>query len=488
MNCVAFDLGGSSGKMFLGSFDGSKLTLSEIHRFGNGTIQLGNGLYWDFLRIWENLCIGLQKAGQEASFSSLGIDAFCNDFGFIDQQGRLMGPIHSYRDPRTIRCAESIYRKTSPDFLYRKTGNQTAPFSTLMQLAAMRLEKDDLLMDHAERLLFVPDLMAYYITGEQLAERTLCSVTQMYGADGNGWVREILEAHQIPGEIFAPVINPGTTSGRATDAFCSRWNVSPFDFISVCEHDTASAFLALPGNEQRAIISSGTWTIVGCETKAPVISDFGFHYNFANEGSVTGRNRLLRNVMGTWILQELRAEYAAQGQCYDYGQLIKLAAESKPFAFLIDVDHDDFYSPQNMRWKIRKHCWARDGGAPEEVGQYVRCICESLALKYRYAIEKLEMLTGQSFPEISIIGGGAKDELTCQMTASACGKPVVAGPTDATALGNILVQLMSHGEISSLEQGRDLLAASLPVSRFEPADHARWTEIYEQYKQHFGLE
>ena len=487
MNCVAFDLGGSGGKLFRGHFDGSCLSLSEVHRFENGAIQLGQGLYWDFLSIWKNLCIGLQKAGREGSFSSLGIDAFCNDFGFIDAAGRLLGPIHSYRDPRTIRCSDAIYRKTASDMLYRETGNQTAPFSTLMQLSAMRIEGDDLLMDTADQLLFVPDLMAYYITGQRMAEHTLCSVTQMRRADGSAWSTGILNAHNIPHKLFAPVVDPGTVSGKATAQFQSDWNVGAFDFVSVCEHDTASAFLALPGNEDRAIISSGTWAIVGCETKEPVISDYGFRYNFANEGSLPGHNRLLRNVMGTWILQELRAEYAASGKMYDYGQLVELAAESEPFAFLIDVDHEDFYSPGNMREKIQKHCWARHSGIPETPGQLVRCICESLAIKYRYSIERLEKLAGRTFPAISIIGGGARDALTCLMTASVCGKPVIAGPTDATALGNILVQLLAHGEIASVEQGRDLIAKSFQFTEYAPSDCSVWDEIYQGFMDHFHL-
>lgn len=488
MNCVAFDLGGSGGKIFRGNFNGSKLTLNEIHRFENSTIQLGKGLYWDFLYIWKNLCFGLQKAQREGAFSSLGIDAFCNDFGFLDRQGRLMGPIHSYRDPRTIHCSAKIYAVTKPDFLYQRTGNQTAPFSTLMQLSTMRFEEDDLLLDHADQLLFVPDLMAYYITEERVAEHTLCSVTQMYNADGSGWNEDIMKAHRIPQKLFAPVVASGTLAGRASNAFCREWNLDAFDFISVCEHDTACAFLALPGNIDSAIISSGTWAIVGCETSKPIINDFGFRYNFANEGSVPGHNRLLRNVMGTWILQQLRADYAAEGKHYDYAQLISLASDAKPLAFLIDVDHDDFYSPGNMRQKIREHCWARNGGMPETVGEYVRCICESLAMKYRYVLKKLETLAGRTFPEICVVGGGAKDAFTCQLTACACERPVVTGPSDATALGNILVQLMCKGEISSVEQGRELLARSTSQTRFVPFDLSMWSEVYHQFARHFQLD
>ena len=487
MKCIAFDLGGSGGKMFIGNFDGSIINLNEVHRFKNSAVQLGKGLYWDFLYIWKNMCIGLQKAGRNHNFSSLGIDSFCNDFGFVDKQGNLMNQIYSYRDPRTIRCETEIYNKTSPYFLYSKTGNQTAPFSTLMQLASMRIEGDDLLMDHAERLLFIPDLMAYYITNECIAEYTLCSVTQLYNANGQGWDEYILQSHNIPKKLFATVVPPGTFLGKTKSDFCHNLNIHPFDFFSVCEHDTASAFLALPGNRDRAIISSGTWSIVGCEINNPLICDYGFNYNFANEGSVQGHNRLSRNVMGRWILQELSAEYAALGENYDYDQLIKMVNESDAFEFLIDVDQSDFYLPGNMREKIQKHCWARNGGTPETVGQFVRCIYESLALKYRFVIEKMETLTDRSFSEISIIGGGAKDAITCQMTASACNKLVVAGPEDATALGNLLMQFIGYGEIGSIEQGRSILETSFSFIKYEPEDNKIWTEIYEQFLQYFNI-
>lgn len=487
MNCVAFDLGGSGGKLFRSHFNGSILTLEEVHRFKNGSIQLGQGLYWDFLYIWENLCNGLQKASREGKLTSLGIDAFCNDFSFIDAKGRLMGPVRCYRDPRTIRCSDEIYAKTSPEMLYRITGNQKAPFNTLMQLSAMRLEDDAVLMDNAKQLLFVPDLMAYYITGEKIAEYTLCSVSQMYCADGSGWSEEIMSAHNIPRHLFAPVVTPGTLSGHSTASFEREWNVSGFDFVSVCEHDTASAFLALPGNENRVIISSGTWTIVGCETEKPVICEDGFRYNFANEGSIPGHNRLLRNVMGTWILQQLREDYALKGSYYDYSQLLDLASKSDPFAFLIDVDQYDFYSPGYMCEKILRNCWARKGGAPKTTGQQVRCILESLALKYRFVIDKLEKISGCIFPSICIIGGGTKDSLSCQMTASACGKPVLTGPSDATALGNILLQLYARGCISSIEQGRDLIANSFTFKQYQPEECTVWREIYEEYVQHFNI-
>lgn len=487
MDALAFDLGAGSGKLFRGHFDGEQLALETLHRFDNAAIPLGDGLYWDFTGIWNNLCKGLQIAGQAGEPASLGIDAFCNDFGLIDAAGRLMSPVRCYRDPRTLRCEDAIYRIVPKRELYEETGNQLAPFNTLMQLAAMRLEGDTLALDNAKALLFLPDLMAYFITGERMSEETLCSVSQMYRFDTGTWSGKLLRAYDVPSKLLMPIVKPGTVSGRATRQFCESWGIGGFSFVSVCEHDTASAFLALPGNSDRAIISSGTWALVGCESIAPVINDTGFTCNIANEGSLAGHHRLIRNVMGSWILQQLRAEYASVGEEYSFAQLENMATESEPFQFLIDVDDPAFYSPGGMREKICRSCYAQSGGVPQSPGEYARCISESLALKYRYAVEKLEALTGRCFSVISMLGGGSKDALTCRMTANACGRMLLAGPTDASAIGNILVQLLARGEINSINEGRELVMRSFPPVEYQPEQIAEWNDVYLRYVKHFDL-
>ncbi|MDR1539342.1 MAG: rhamnulokinase [Clostridiales bacterium] len=488
MDYLAFDLGASGGKLFRGVYNGSLLALSEVHRFYNTAVALGSGIYWDFLRIWQNLTIGLQKANREGVSRSFGVDSFSNDFSFIDKSGELLAPMRCYRDKRTARCAEAIYQKMTRRELYGESGNQIAPFNTLMQLAAMREERKDAVIDAAHRLLFLPDLIAYYITGETLAERTVSSVSQMYRFDTEDWSDTILDTFHLPRRLFGTLIDPGTISGKASRDFRGHLGIGGFNFVSVCEHDTASAFLALPNDGDRAIISSGTWSLVGCEVKNPIINDYGFRHNIANEGSFPGHHRLLLNVMGSWLLQELRADLQADGQDYNFVQLEALARESSEFAFLIDVDDVRFFSPGDVRRKIRETCFARNHALPETAGQFARCICESLALKYRWALDKLETLTGRKFPEISIIGGGSKDALICGMTADACSRLVVAGPWEASSLGNILAQLLAFGEIKNIAEGRELIDRSFSQCCYYPEQSERWEQIYMKFTEHFGLE
>ncbi len=487
MEYIAFDLGASSGKLFRGSFDGSHLALRAVHRFDNGAVSLGSGLYWDFLGIWQNLCLGLRKARREGAFHSFGIDTFSNDFSLIGPAGDLLLPMRCYRDRRTSRCADAVYRKMPPKALYRESGNQIAPFNTLMQLAAMREEGMGYLLERAHRLLFLPDLIAYYMTGEEIAERTVSSVSQMYDFRTGDWSTRILEAHGIPRALFGALTDPGTISGKAKADFQRQWATGGFDFVSVCEHDTASAFLAAPGGGEHAILSSGTWALVGCEQAGPIIDDFGFRHNIANEGSLPGHHRLLRNVMGSWILQELRREYQQDGEGYEFSEQAALAETCAPFSFLIDVDDPEFFAPGGMRQKIREKCWARRGGMPETRGEFIRCVCESLALKYRWALDMLETLTGRTFPAIDIIGGGAQDAFTCRLTADACRRPAIAGPADASAIGNILVQMIAHGEIRDVAEGREAIARSFPRAQYEPGDEARWRDAYGDFVRHFAF-
>jgi sugar (pentulose or hexulose) kinase len=369
----------------------------------------------------------------------------------------------------------------------------------------MHEEGRNAVFENADKLLFLPDLLAYYITGEKLAERTVSSVSQMYSFGTRDWVYEILRVYGLPKNIFGKLTDSGTVSGHTTREIEKQWGVNGFDFVSVCQHDTASAFLAstagigasASGNNasasansalsESAIISSGTWALVGCETEKPVINDFGFSHNIANEGSFPDRHRLMRNVMGSWLLQEVRADLARGGKDYGFGELIALARRAEPFKWLVDVDSEAFFQPGDMQAKIRDECMKSYGGAPESPGQFVRCISESLALKYRWSVEKLETLTKRRFPSIGIVGGGSLDALTCGYTANACGRPVLAGSPDAAALGNIMVQLIAKGEIRDVRQGREMLARSFPQTEYLPENEALWNEQYQAFCARFGL-
>ncbi len=490
MNCLAFDLGGSGGKLLLGRFDGQRLTLEEVHRFDNNPIPVNGGLYWDLLNIYSQLNLGVRKAAQLAAgpIVSLGLDTFSNDFGFIDRQGELLTPLRCYRDPRTERHKDAIYAKMAPEKLYELTGNQIAPFNTLMQLAAMREAGQGYLLDNAYRLLFTPDLLTQFLTGETVAEYTIASVSQMFDFRTGAWNETILDTFQIPQRLFGTLVQPGTTIGRTREAYGRELGVTGFDVVAACEHDTASAFLAAVSPGDRAIISSGTWSLVGTETPAPIIDPSGYRHNIANEGGLPGRHRLLRNVMGLWIIQQLRSDYRSRGRDYSFAELEAAAAQAQPFAHRIDPDDPLFFSPEEMPAKIRQKCLATDGRAPETMGETVRCAAESLAFKYRWAIEKIEQLTGKPLPVIDIVGGGVKDRLLCQFTAEACNRPVLAGLPDATAVGNILMQLLANREIASVAQGQALIAASFPRTEYLPRQAKLWEDKYAEFKAVFRLD
>lgn len=491
MSYLAFDLGGSGGKLFLGSLRGGALALEEVHRFANAPVAAGPGLYWNLFGILEQLGAGLRLAARRNAgdaIVSLGIDSFSNDFSLIDRNGEVLIPLRCYRDGRTERHAEATYRVMPRERLHRITGNQIAPFNTLMQLSAMRCAGQGYLLEQADKLLFTPDLLAYFLTGEAVSEYTIASVSQMLDILSGTWSDAILRAYGIPGSLLAPLVAPGTVVGGVRKAYRDENSLPGFTVVSVCEHDTASAFLASVAEGERAIISCGTWSLVGTEVSAPVISDTTFRHNIANEGGYRGRVRVLRNVMGLWIIQQIRREFAAMGEAVDFAAMGRAAAAAKPFGFFFDPDDPALYAPENMFAAVRETCRATVGKAPETLGEVVRAVEESLAFKYRWAIGKIEAATGRSLPVINIVGGGCQDELLCRFTANACGRPVLAGPAEATALGNVLVQLLADGELSSLEEGRRLVASSFPAAPYQPEDTAVWDERYDGYRSALNLD
>lgn len=490
MKHLAFDLGAGSGKLFCGSLQKEKLALFPVHSFPNAPVPLGAGLYWDFLSIWQNLVQGMQAAtAQWGDIATVGLDSFSNDFSLIDADGELLCPMRCYRDARTTRNEEAIYRNMGRRQLYFASGNQIAPFGTLMQLAAMRAEGKDAVLNAAHRLLLLPDLATYYMTGEEQAEYTIASVSQMYDFAAGGWSDTILDAFDIPRRLLPPIVAPGSRRLPLAGTFRRQHALPALDVVPVCAHDTASAFLALPVAGPAAILSSGTWSILGCEAEGPVINDYGFAHNIANEGGCgQGHHRLLRNVMGSWLLQQLRAQLALEGTQLDFARLATLAAEAPAFAWLVDVDHPDFFAPGEVKQKILRHGLFPGGTPPQSPGQFARCISESLALRYRWALRRLEVLCGAALPVVVVLGGGAKDAFLCQLTANACARPVLAGPTDATAIGNIAVQMIACGQLGSIEEARQLVAASFPPAEYLPQDTAPWQQAYARYCEALGLE
>ena len=489
MNFLAFDLGGSSGKLILGSYESGKFSLTSVHQFENHPVIIDGNMYWDFLHIYQEMCRGIKKAVRltgDAIFS-IGFDSFCNDFALVARDGQLLCPIRCYRDSRTEYSREHTYSIMSPKELYQINGNQNALFNTLMQLDAMYTQDQEWLLQHCYKLLFLSDYFIYLLTGKFVTEYTTASVTQMFDFAAMDWSETILQKFRIRKSLFAPIVMPGTVIGRTADSFNRQIGSSGFQVTSVCQHDTASAFLAAQKTENCAIISCGTWCLVGTEVDRPIISEAGFRYNIANEGGYPGHHRLLRNVMGTWILQEVMRQLKETDPDITYGLLDQEACRHPCFLF-IDVDQPVFYQPGKMIEKIQDFCMKYYQKKPESAGELVSCIYYSLALKYRWCLEKLAAVTGHSFSGINMIGGGSNSRLMCQITSDVCGLPVTAGPADATSAGNLLVQMLAAKAVSSLAEGREILSRSLSRQEYFPESQKDWNRLFQQFVQTFHLD
>ena len=493
MNCLAFDLGANSGKFAVADYDGKTVKMREIYRFDNSAVQVGESLYWNLGAIWSGFLEGAERALVDCpAISSVGIDTFSNDFALISEYGDLMAPVRSYRDTRTLRCEDAIYARMSSEELYGISGNQIAPFNTLMQLAAMCIEGREGLLREAGALLFLPDYFAYLLAGEQRTERTIASVSQMYDHGAKDWSDTVLDRFDIEKRIFAPFIDAGAIAGKI-DPYAPGMpgGMGAAHALLVCavpEHDTAAAFVAAQGGENTLVVSSGTWTIVGCEADRPLITDYGFRYNIANEGGLDGHHRLLRNLMGNWILQECRREALSEGGEWDYGALSEAAAALPAWERPIDVDHPEFYAPGNMREKISELCLKTYGSAPETPAEITASVCAGLALKTRWAMEKLETLTGRRFERIDMIGGGSRDLYAAQLTADATGLPVTMGPAEASLLGNIVFQLIAQREISGVGEGRELIKRSMAFTELEPKAAGVAEDAYIKFCRTFCLQ
>lgn len=481
MKMLAFDLGASSGKLFLGQFDGRRLSLETVKRFDNHPILLNQELFWNALSIFESLKAGIYEAcSRERGIQSIGMDSFSNDFGLLDKDGRFITQVHCYRDERTQRNLKRIFSLISKERLYHITGNQIALFSTFMQLAAMGLEQQGFLLEGAGSLLFLPDLFTYFLTGQVGSEYTISSVSQLLDMTRSAWSAEILGLLGIPLSLFPPLVMPGTTVGEVRRELLPA-EAGNLEVVAVCEHDTASAFLAAPHGSQSIIISSGTWSLVGVETPGPVITDSTFRQNFANEGGYPGHHRLLKNVMGLWIIQECMAYFDRTGNPTSILDLVAQAAEARAFPFMIDPNAAQFFAPGNMPEKILDYCRQTGQPIPQTPGEITRGVLESLAFAYRNVIDDIESTLSRHFEGVNIIGGGSENHLLNQFTANACGRQVLAGPVEGAAVGNLLVQLIAHRAIANPEEGRQVVRDSFNLTRFDPQDQALWDERYEQY-------
>ena len=481
MKALALDLGGSGGKIFLGSLSKNKIELSEIHRFDNQPVHAAGHLYWDLMGIYLHLLEGIRKAGH---FSSLGVDAFCNDYGLLDSSGALYSQVYMYRDQRTDGIPEKIDAFISPAELYRRTGCQRARFNTLVQLFAQTGGPDAFLLQNAKTLLFVPELLDYFLCGEKFAEFTISSVTQAFNREHGMWDEHILNMLGIPLRIFPDVVPPATRVGKAQSSVLSQTGAKPFHVTAVCHHDTASAVMAVPSiREHFAYISSGTWSLMGTETTGMITKHSALAYNFANEGGFAGTNRFLKNIMGLWILQECKRQFDASGVPLSYEELDAQAEQCRPFRSLINPNSPEFFQPGNMIAKIQGHCTCSGQAAPQTPGEINRCIKESLALAYRDTFEHIAAETGADIPFVHVIGGGAKSALLNRYAASAIGRPVYAGPVEAAAVGNLCAQFISSGELGGLAEAREIIRNSFSIQEYLPSDTAAWEDAYARFQR-----
>lgn len=478
---LAFDFGASSGRAIIGCFDGDKITLEEIHRFSNDPVSVGGTVYWDVLRLFYEIKQGIVKAKIAGGFDSIGIDTWGVDFGLIDSEGKLMeNPVH-YRDTRTAGLVEESFKTMPKEKLYGITGIQFMELNTLFQLISLKKYRPWML-ERADKMLFMPDLFAYMLTGKMCAEYSIATTSQLIDLETKSWSEEILDAFGIKKSLFAPLVKPGTVLGELSKEICEECGVDPVPVISVCGHDTQSAITSVPCEDGNfAFLSSGTWSLFGTELDKPIVNETSMNINITNEGGFDDSTGFLKNIIGLWLIQESRRQWKREGEEYSYADLEKLALAAEPFKCFIDPDAPEFVPHGNIPERVREFCRRTGQYVPQTVGEVMRCIYESLAMKYRLTFEKLRECTKRDYPVIHVIGGGTKDGLLCQMTANSCDRTVKAGPIEATVMGNVAVQLMSDGSVDNIGQARKIIADSSELKIFEPKETGDWAKAYEDF-------
>ena len=472
---LAFDFGASSGRAMIGTVENGKLTATEIHRFSNDPVKVGNTTYWDVFRLWFEIREGIRRALREGKIDAIGIDTWGVDFALLDKNGELLAaPVH-YRDERTVGMPEEVEKTVTPSELYRRTGTQRMRINTLYQLYYLAKYRPELVA-LADKMLFIPDLFAFFLTGETRAEKTIASTSNFFDPRTRDFDRELLQKLGIPDRLLPPPIEPGEVYGTLSPALCREFGCDPIPVLAVCTHDTASAVFAVPAQGDFAYISCGTWSLFGTELPAPLIGEKSEAARYTNEGGYAGSIRFLRNIMGLWLIQESRREWLRRGENVSYADLEREALAAKPFASFIDCDAPEFETAGDLPSRIRAFCRATGQTVPETRGEVMRCIYDSLAMKYRRNLRALSDVTGKTYPVLHMVGGGIKDTLLCRLTADATGIPVVAGPAEATVMGNIAVQLIALGEIPDWKTARSIIRDGAGAVRYEPTDAAAWDE------------
>lgn len=484
LKMLAIDLGASSGRGIVGKFDGKKFTVEENHRFPNEPVMTNGNFNWDILRIFHEIKTSISKCAlsDDKDIKSIGIDTWGVDYGYIDKNGSLMANPYHYRDARTDGIQPYAFNTVPFEKLYGITGIQTINFNTIYQLVA-DLRDRQYMPANADKLLFTPDLLNYFLTGEKYTEYTIASTGAVLDAKERKISTELLKSFGINENLFAEVVMPGHKIGKLTPTLISELGNISADVVNIASHDTASAVIAVPAKrgDDFVYISSGTWSLMGVENDEPVINDLSMKYNFTNEGGAGGKIRFLKNIMGLWLEQESRRQWKREGTAYTFDDLTEKALQSKPFACFINPNDDLFTPSGNMPERIREFCRKTNQYVPQTVGEIVRCIFESLALCYRQTIESVEEMTGKKYSSINIVGGGTKEKILCKWAADASDRVVYAGPVEATAIGNIAMQTIASGELKDIFEARDIIRNSFEIKVYEPENNDAWNEAYQRF-------
>ena len=480
---LAFDLGASSGRAFLGRLDGHSLALSEVSRFDNAMVPIRGGLYWNVVELLQQILRGIEageSSGQRPE--SLGIDTWGVDFGLLAPDGSLIGLPRAYRDPRLDGAMDGFLQIVPREKVYQLTGIQVMRINTLYQLYAMVRDRWPLLKC-ATDLLMMPDLFNYLLTGEKRAEFTIGTTSQLYNPRKDTWASELFDALQLSPAMMQEVVQPGSVIGTTNADAPQESRMKGIPVVATASHDTAAAVAAVPAEgKDWAYISSGTWSLMGVESDKPIITEESLALNFSNEGGVNRTFRVLKNISGLWLVQQCRQAWARE-KLYSYEELMECAAEAAGFDSIIEPDDPDFVNPPDMPGAIQEYCRRTGQLAPTGIGDTLRCILVSLALKYRLVLEQLRRIYPHPISRIHVIGGGSRNELLCQLAADATGLPVLAGPAEATVIGNLLVQAMGLGCLASPQQLREVVRSSFEMKRYAPRDTRGWESAYQRFQE-----
>ena len=479
---LAFDLGATSGRTILGTVENGRLQMKELTRFPNQMLRIGNHYHWNIYALFEHLKDGLSAAAKEGvAISSIGIDTWGVDFALIAEDGSVLGAPYAYRDPHTVDAPSAYFKKVPRERVYDLTGIQVMNFNSLYQLFALK-QADNSLLQATKSILFMPDALAYLLTGNKVVEYTIASTSQMLNPRTKTFEAELLEQAGVPASILGEVVMPGHVIGTLRDYLAEECELGSVPVVAVAGHDTASAVAAVPAeNEKFAYLSSGTWSLMGIEVQDAIINEETAALNFTNEGGVEGTTRFLKNITGMWLLEQCLKEWKKEGITYAYEKLVQLADTVPAFESVIDPDHSSFANPESMTQAIRDYCKSTGQKQPESHAAFVRCIFESLALKYKFVLGILNRLAPFAIEKLHVIGGGSKNPLLNQFTANAIGIPVLAGPAEATAIGNIMIQAKAAGCVDSLQEMRSIIRESVLLDEYLPEYAQAWSEAYHQF-------